>query len=83
MEALALTADQVAELMQYLHRDGTGNAELIRSMYRAGEFLGPIDSSQPVTRWRWYRPTVEMYMSGRWNVVARAMRLDLVDGVAS
>jgi hypothetical protein len=64
---LALTAEQVAEALGYLHRRGGGNATLIRSMYREGAFPSPIDPGQPVIRWRWSRAVVEGYVAGDWS----------------
>lgn len=66
MSDLVLSADQVAAELEYRHRDGSGNGEVIRSMYRAGDFPPPIDHRQPAVRWRWSRAVVERYVLGEW-----------------
>lgn len=69
MSGMALTADQVAAELEYFHRDGTPNGDVVRSMYRSGEFPAPIDPVQPVQRWRWARVRVEQYVAGEWPKV--------------
>ena len=67
MAALALQADHVAELLEYKRPDGTGNGDLIRELYRNGDFPAPIDPEQPPIRWRWSRSRVEQYVAGTWR----------------
>ena len=67
MPGLAMTADQVAAELEYFHRDGTPNGDVIRRLYRDGEFPAPIDPEQPVQRWRWARARVEQYVTGEWR----------------
>lgn len=67
MAGLAMTADQVAAELEYFHRDGSPNGDVVRRMYRDGEFPAPIDSTQPVQRWRWARARVEQYVAGEWQ----------------
>lgn len=64
MSSLAMTADQVAIELEYFHRDGTPNGDLIRQLFRDETFPAPIDPEQPVVRWRWARPVVERYVLG-------------------
>lgn len=65
--ALAMTADQVAAELEYFHRDGTPNGDVVRKLYRDGQFPAPIDPLQPVQRWRWARTIVEQYVTGEWH----------------
>lgn len=67
MAVLAMTADQVAEELEYRRTDGTGNGDLIRELYRNGDFPAPIDPDQPAIRWRWSRVRVEQYVAGEWR----------------
>jgi hypothetical protein len=72
MSSLVLTVDQVAAELEYFHRPAEGqergapNSDLVREMYREGDFPPPIDPAQPVTRWRWSRTVVERYVAGEW-----------------
>lgn len=75
MAGLALTADQVAAELGYFHRDESPYGELIRSMYREGDFPAPIDPSLGVSRWRWSRVIVEQYAAGEWRLAPRALHL--------
>lgn len=77
MSGLAMTADQVAEELEYAHRDGTPNGDVIRHLYREGDFPAPIDPAQPVNRWRWSRARVEQYVAGTWRHPGRKLTTQL------
>jgi hypothetical protein len=76
MSSLALTADGVAAELEYVKQSGDPNGELIRQLYREGDFPPPIDPDQPVIRWRWSRAVVERYVAGEWPWPLRPALLD-------
>lgn len=71
MAGLAMTADQVAEELEYRRTDDTGNGDLIRELFRSDRFPAPIDPDQPAIRWRWSRVRVEQYVAGEWRDLPR------------
>jgi hypothetical protein len=65
-DSLTLTARGVAAELGWLRRDGSGNADRIRALYRAGRFPPPIDPDLPTVSWMWSRRMVERYVEGEW-----------------
>lgn len=63
---LTLTAAATAEELGFLRRDGSGNADLLRALYRQGRFPAPIDPQLDTRLWRWSRRVVERYVEGDW-----------------
>lgn len=66
MVFLTLTARATAEELGWLRRDGTGNADRVRALYRAGRFPPPIDPDLSPRLWVWSRRVIESYVAGDW-----------------
>lgn len=65
--SLTLDARGAAAELGWLRHDGTGNAERVRALYRAGRFPAPIDPELSPRLWAWSRRVVESYAEGEFT----------------